>query len=245
MLAHKSAGASGVGLVSLLFSFNGRIGRTQYWVGTIGVNVVNWLVMFFTSFANNIALGPQGKDPAAAFAAASSQAAIFVPLSLAGAWIALALQVKRFHDRGQSGWWTLLPLAPLVFIISNVFTAISEQWPAERLLGSMGMPVLALLVISLGFFINLGCLPGTDGPNKFGEGPGSGAPGAPSSDPLKPSRQPAQAAFSLGSADAAIERAIAEKARHAPAPVKSARPAAAAPAATSGASASFGRRPAR
>ena len=228
-----------MGLVSLLFSFNGRIKRSQYWIGTIGVNLVNWLVMFSTSFANNIALGPQAKDPAAAFAAASSQAALMVPISLAATWIALALQVKRFHDRGQSGWWTLLPLVPLVFIVSNVFTAIGQQWPAERLLGSMGMPLLALLVISLGFFINLGCLPGTDGPNKYGDPPGS--PRSPSSDPLMPSGPQAQAAFSLGSAEAAMERAIAEKSRAAPAPARTARPAVAA--APTGAS--FGRRPAR
>jgi uncharacterized membrane protein YhaH (DUF805 family) len=244
MLTHKSAGALGVGLVSLLFSFNGRIKRSQYWLGTIGVNVVNWLVLFSTSFGNAMALGPNGKDPAAALAAASAQAAIFLPLSLAATWIALALQVKRFHDRGQSGWWTLLPLAPLVFMISNVFTAFSGQWPIERLLGSMGMPLLALVLISLWFFINLGCLPGTDGPNKYGDPPGS--PPSTRTDPSPNGRPQPQAASSLGGAEAAMQRAIAEKSRVAPAPTRTARPAvAAASAATTGAPASFGRRPAR
>ena len=231
-----------MGLVSLLFSFNGRIKRSQYWLGTIAVNMVNWMVLFMSTSANLAAA--QAKDPAAQLSALASNSALMLPVSLAVTWAALAIQVKRFHDRGQSGWWTLLPLAPVVFIIMNVVTAIGASWPVERLLSSMGMPVLALLVICIGFFINLGCLPGTDGPNKYGDPPGS--PRSPGSDPLKPSRPQAQAAFSLGSAEAAIERAIAEKSRVAPAPVKTARPAmAAAPAATTGAPASFGRRPAR
>ena len=27
-------------------------------------------------------------------------------------WISLALQVKRWHDRGKSGWWVLLGCIP-------------------------------------------------------------------------------------------------------------------------------------
>jgi uncharacterized membrane protein YhaH (DUF805 family) len=231
----------GVGLVSLLFSFNGRIKRSQYWLGTIAVNVVNWMVLFMSTSANFAAA--QAKDPAAQLSALASQSALMLPLSLAVTWAALAIQVKRFHDRGQSGWWTLLPLAPVLFVIMNVVTAVGEGWPIERLFSSMGLPLLAFVVICIGFFINLGCLPGTDGPNKYGDPPGS--PRSPSSDPLKPSRPQTQAAFSLGSAEAAIERAIAEKARAAPAPARTARSAVAAAPGPTGAPASFGRRPAR
>ncbi|HYD72689.1 MAG TPA: DUF805 domain-containing protein [Candidatus Binatia bacterium] len=233
-----------MGLVSLLFSFNGRIKRSQYWLGTIAVNMVNWMVLFMTTSANLAAA--QAKDPAAQLSALASNSALMLPVSLAVTWAALAIQVKRFHDRGQSGWWTLLPLAPIVFIIMNVFTAIGEGWPIERLFSSLGMPLLAFVVICIGFFINLGCLPGTDGPNKFGDPPG--APPSARFDPAAPSGRPQpQAAFSLGGADAAMERAIAEKSRVAPAVVKTARPATAggpAPA-TAGAPAGFGRRPAR
>ena len=231
-----------MGLVSLLFNFNGRIKRSQYWLGTIAVNMVNWMVMFVTTSANFATT--QVKDPAAQLSALASQSAVMIPLSLAVTWAALAIQVKRFHDRGQSGWWTLLPLAPFVFMIMNVVTAIGEGWPIERVFSSLGMPFLAFIVICIGFFINLGCLPGTDGPNKYGDPPG--APPSTRMDPSPSGRPQAQAAFSLGGAEAAMERAIAEKSRVAPAPMKTARPAmAAAPAATTGAPASFGRRPAR
>ncbi|HET9230584.1 MAG TPA: DUF805 domain-containing protein [Vitreimonas sp.] len=228
-----------MGLLSLLFSFNGRIKRSQYWLGTIAVNVVNWMVVFMSTSANLAAA--QAKDPAAQLSALASQSAIMIPLSLAVTWAALAIQVKRFHDRGQSGWWTLLPLAPFVFMIMNVVTAIGAGWPVERLFASMGMPFLAFMVICIGFFINLGCLPGADGPNKYGDPPGT--PPSARTDPSPNGRPQAQAAFSLGSAEAAIERAIAEKSRVAPAPMKTARPAVAA--VPTGAPASFGRRPAR
>ena len=29
-------------------------------------------------------------------------------------WIGLALGVKRWHDRGKSGWWVLIALIPIV-----------------------------------------------------------------------------------------------------------------------------------
>lgn len=234
-------------MLSLLFSFNGRIGRSQYWLATIAVNLFNWFVLFASTMTTSAPVAD--KNPVVALSALSSQMAILVPLSLAVTWSALALQVKRFHDRGQSGWWTLLPLAPCVFMLMNVFTAVFEQWPPERLLGSLGLPFLALVIISIGFFINLGCLAGTDGPNKYGDPPGGGlfspggAPHAPSG---KTSAAKASAAF-LGSAEQAMERAIAEAARQ-PAPrpqmVHAAMPQPAmarAPVASPG----FGRKPAR
>lgn len=29
-------------------------------------------------------------------------------------WISLAVSVKRWHDRGKSGWWVLIGLIPLI-----------------------------------------------------------------------------------------------------------------------------------
>ena len=30
------------------------------------------------------------------------------------AWIGLAIQVKRWHDRNKSGWWCLIALVPYI-----------------------------------------------------------------------------------------------------------------------------------
>lgn len=231
-----------MGLISLLFSFNGRIKRSQYWLGAMAVGAANSMLTFWTASASFSAA--QTKDPGAQLSAVLSQSALLLPLSIAVTWAALAIQVKRFHDRGQSGWWTVLPLVPIVFMIMDVITAVSENWPIERLFAALGMPLLALIVICIGFFINLGCLPGTDGPNKY-DNP-TGSPPSARTDPNAPRGGPqSQAAISLGGVEAAMERAIAEKSRVAPAPVKTARPAMAAAPATAGAPTGFGRRPAR
>ncbi|QGZ93912.1 DUF805 domain-containing protein [Terricaulis silvestris] len=227
-----------MGLVSLLFGFNGRINRAQYWLGTIGVNVVNWVVMLAMAGTSAV---PAEKNPAAALAAASSQLAMILPLSVGVAWIAMALQVKRFHDRGQSGWWSLLPIAPVLLMVGNVFAAIAEQWPAERLFSSMGLPFLALIVISVGFFVNLGCLGSKDGPNKYDHTPGKGGGGpvfAPGGAPSGASG----AASALFGAQSAIDRAVAEQARAAATPRVAPVAAAAARAAAPG---SFGRKASR
>jgi len=240
-----------VGFLSLLFSFKGRVNRSQYWLVTIGVNVLNWVVMAMMSVGNIMA--SQGKTPAAALSAMASQNAVLFPLSIAVGWAALAVQVKRFHDRGQSGLWTLLPIAPVVFAVMNVISAIGEGWPPERLFGSMGLPLLALLVISIGFFVNLGCLAGTDGPNKYGNPPGSGGAFTPSM-PTAPSgkaNSSAAAASSLFGAQSAIDRAVAEHARAQASPPAAPRPASAPagmraplqPAPVAAPGGSFGRRP--
>lgn len=200
-------------LLSLLFSFNGRINRGQYWLGTISINLVNWMVMF--GLAGSSAIPGVEKNPAAALAAASSQLAIVGPLSLLVAWIALSLQWKRFHDRGQSGWWSLLPVAPIFIMMADFVTAVLQNWPLERLLSAWGLPFLALIVICIGFFINLGCMNGTDGPNKYDQTPDpDDAFTAPSPVFARAKRETAMAANSIfGNAEQAMDRAIADQAR--------------------------------
>lgn len=38
-------------------------------------------------------------------------------ISLAFSWIIMAVSIKRAHDRGQSGWWLLLTLIPVIGMI--------------------------------------------------------------------------------------------------------------------------------
>jgi uncharacterized membrane protein YhaH (DUF805 family) len=225
-----------VGLVSLLLSFNGRINRLQYWLGSFGVGIGAVMLIFLLALITGATL-PMGKN--AGLQGAVALLVIIGLVSIVSSWAGLALQVKRFHDRNQPGWLCLLPVLPMMGLMSSAVGGALGGQTAGQFAASIQPYVLVLWAINLFFFVNLGCLAGTDGPNKYGDPPGS--PRSPSSDP-QPSRQPAQAAFSLGSAEAAIERAIAERSRIAP--VRSARPAAA-PAGAAAAPASFGRRPAR
>ena len=79
-------------------------------------------------------------------------------------WIsALAIGIKRLHDRDRSGWWIV------VFYFGPAVLAAAQN-------SSDG--VLAWLVLGLGAFavsiwslVELGFLRGTSGPNRFGPDP--------------------------------------------------------------------------
>ncbi len=219
-----------MGLVSLLFSFKGRINRAQYWLGSLGVGFGAGLL---AAMAFVIAM----PDPVSMKSSGAGGAMLLVLLlalvMVLAAWCGMAIQIKRFHDRGQSGLWSLLPIVPMLGMFSALVSAImSGATPAET--GAALQPyVLAMWAVNIGFFINLGCLPGTDGANKYDHTPGPSLVFTP--------RTPASGSGGsiFGNAEQAIERAIAEQARAAPAPAAAG--AGSAPAKP----ASFGRRAAR
>lgn len=222
-------------MLNLLFGFNGRINRSRYWLGVLisggGGGMVLALV-FAMGIANRTA-----DDPDAMLAALGATMLAIVPIMLVLAWCGLALQVKRFHDRNKSGWLAAIPFA--LGAGSSLLTLIAP------VLALMVGPLVLIATIGLNiwFFVELGCLPSVDGPNRF-DGPPEGSARAPSGNPridrmLKPT---------LGSAEAAIERAIADRAHQPaaapkPTPAMPAAPRVGAAAATP--TASFGRRAAR
>jgi uncharacterized membrane protein YhaH (DUF805 family) len=128
------------------FSFEGRLRRQDFWICTIVLCVVMFIVqmilgmVFGASLMASSAIDPN--DPAAAAALAGQMGPLFGMLGicfLISLWPSLAIVIKRHHDRNQSGWFTLILLIPLV-----------------------------------GFFwwlINLGILDGTPGPNQYGPSP--------------------------------------------------------------------------
>lgn len=238
-----------VGLFSLLFSYQGRINRLQYWTASLGVGFAG----VFAIFAVSMMAFPSaqlGNKMAMAGAAVGMLLTIFV-IWMVMAYCAMAIQVKRFHDRGQSGWLSMLPMLPSMAIFYSLITGAISGQDAASVFASVQPWVLLLWAINLFFFINLGCLGGTQGPNKYGDPPGGGSytpstPSAPrSSEPKSVSipgvtakAQPAQAAFSMSAAQDAIDRAAA-KAR---ADAAAARAMPAAAPAAAGAAPAFGRR---
>jgi len=81
----------------LLLSFDGRINRAKYWIGIAAIWVVLWLIAIVAGMANSSILWT-----------------IFGLLTLLVIWPSLALSIKRWHDRGKSGWWVLIALVPLI-----------------------------------------------------------------------------------------------------------------------------------
>lgn len=151
----------------LFTSFEGRISRKPYWMGTL-LLIAIWLVIIMM----------------AVFGGMEMQSRTFmlatVVVQLAMLYPSAALMVKRFHDRNRPSWFAGLMLVPVV--LQSVCS----------LLGLTGNPLQQnaldyafaayLFVVGIWFFIELGCLRGTAGPNQFGPDPlmmplaGPGAP---------------------------------------------------------------------
>jgi uncharacterized membrane protein YhaH (DUF805 family) len=159
-------------LTQLLFSFEGRIKRLDWWVASLAVGVASAIVTGIIEFAAKasgasvVDLDTQQFEPTGVFSIA------VLALSLVSSWINFALCVKRLHDRDRSGWWLVWQALVLVLAVVMVIVAIAmhtEQmsiWYA--LAGASG---LAALIISIWLFVEIGFLRGTQGPNRFGPDP--------------------------------------------------------------------------
>ncbi len=92
-----------------LFSFHGRIGRGAFW----GLSLTGLLV----DLGASAGLG----SVASTVSEGSTTYTLLVLLTLvlvpAGFVIQLATSVKRWHDRGKSGWWVLITVIPIIGLL--------------------------------------------------------------------------------------------------------------------------------
>lgn len=130
--------------IALFFSFRGRVGRQEYWLTVIGNGVVLFAAGTVVATVGGFGL------------------LVAVPLCGLVIWAALAMLVRRLHDRGRSGWW-LLPMVVPVFVLNFLGEAASvSDEEAGLFFKALTLP------FSLWSFIDLGCLPGRPEPNRFG-----------------------------------------------------------------------------
>lgn len=141
----------------LFTSFDGRINRKPYWMGVlimiagaIVLSVVVGFVVDFTSRAYGI---------------------YTLLLQLALLYPSAALMAKRLHDRDRPTWWIALILVPS--FLQAVASAFGD--PANPGAAVLGLSLI-VFVIGVWFFIELGCLRGTIGPNQYGPDPLEGQP---------------------------------------------------------------------
>lgn len=92
----------------ILFSFTGRIPRRQYWAA-IGIQ---FAVIFGVALIAGILVPVfnRGGEPSPALI--SVLVLLAIPFAVFAIWTGLAVGVKRWHDRGKSGWWMLLGFIP-------------------------------------------------------------------------------------------------------------------------------------
>lgn len=140
----------------LFTSFDGRINRKPYWMGVLimiaGAIALSVVVGFVVGFTT----------PAYAIYTVLLQLALLYPSA--------ALMAKRLHDRDRPTWWIALLLVPS--FLQAVAGAFSD--PANPGAAVLGLSLI-VFVIGIWFFVELGCLRGTVGPNQYGPDPLDGA----------------------------------------------------------------------
>ena len=173
-------------IVSLYRSTEGRISRKGWWLGIVGIIVLNIIIaflllpMFGVSMMPNIAAISSG-DPAAVnqLIAESAQRAGWANLILfvVFAYPMYALSVKRRHDRDNNGLDVIvyLALAALMLLLQalgigmemTTIGGITVPTPAMWL----NLVMLAVAVYALYLLVVLGFLKGTPGTNQYGPDP--------------------------------------------------------------------------
>ncbi len=126
----------------LLLSFEGRAIRAKYWL----VAALSFAIMLFAALVMAVAPG-LGLLLVAVF-------------SIALIWPAVAVGVKRLHDRDKSGWWLLL-----FYFLPGVLGMLDDMLGGTIVLGAVSLAISVWALVELGF------LRGTVGPNRYGPDP--------------------------------------------------------------------------
>ena len=131
-----------MGLGHLYFNPTGRINRSTYWLkGILLLNAIWVVIMIVIAFA----LLSSGGD----IESIALLIVVGVSLVLIYLWNGFAVMVKRLHDRDKSAWWILL-------------------WMAISVIGGAVTFGIASIAVAIWSFVELGCLAGTPGPNRYG-----------------------------------------------------------------------------
>ncbi len=86
-----------------------------------------------------------------------------------------ATVVKRLHDRNKGGWW-MVPFFTAPILLGKVGVWLGDSATADFLM-------LVLIALSLWGFVEILCLGGATGPNRFGPDPQAPVPRSPLAPP--------------------------------------------------------------
>jgi uncharacterized membrane protein YhaH (DUF805 family) len=157
MASMTAAQPAGEGFFAHLFNPSGRTNRAKWWL-----SVLLYMILYAIALALLYALSTQGMEILGGVIMAVVGVGILVS--------SILIAIRRLHDRDKSGhWlWLLYVLPGVVSGIGNVLVLVVATTEALLIgmllsLGSLGFSIWAL--------VWLGCLRGTQGPNRFGPDP--------------------------------------------------------------------------
>jgi uncharacterized membrane protein YhaH (DUF805 family) len=139
-------------LAQLLFSFRGRLNRKSYWMTVIVTMAIILLLLLLAL----IMIREQR------FEFAVFTVIILLILYIPLIWIGLAIGAKRLHDRDKSAWWLLV-----FYALPGILSSAGNQMDDVAFL----ILHVVSFAITVWAFVELGCLRGTRGPNRFGPDP--------------------------------------------------------------------------
>lgn len=110
----------------LLFQFDGRINRGKFWAGV----AVSWGIGLLFAILIGVAVASGSS------AVVTIGVLLGVVLYVGLIWIGLAISIKRWHDRGKSGWWIFIAFIPIIGgIWALVETGFLEGDPGDNQYG--------------------------------------------------------------------------------------------------------------
>jgi uncharacterized membrane protein YhaH (DUF805 family) len=87
-------------------TFQGRARRKEYWYFVL----FYWIISIALAFTDS-AMGTLDENTGLGLLSGIYSIGSFLP--------ALSVYVRRLHDTNHSGWWVLVPLIPLIFLVSD------------------------------------------------------------------------------------------------------------------------------
>jgi uncharacterized membrane protein YhaH (DUF805 family) len=150
-------------VLTLFLSFRGRAGRAGYWLVSL-----TWLVLASVLSYVWTEIGASDFQIGRNHLGDAALVLILLPLLVS----CVAVCVTRLHDRNKSAGWLFL----FAFCPALIETIASLGDLDSGLMVSL--MVLSRVILIWGF-VELACLRGTRGPNRFGPDPLSGAAAAP------------------------------------------------------------------
>ena len=164
-----------MGILHLFFGFSGRINRGKYWL-TLVIWVLIWIVAIVAFVLGGLAIydrnlqdgslpTPEDFDAFWRMVWDYGALSLIIFVFMIVSWVsALAIGVKRLHDRDRSGWWIVL------FYFGPAVLQAAQHSAESETLASILLGVGAFAV-SIWALVELGFLRGTRGPNRFGPDP--------------------------------------------------------------------------
>jgi uncharacterized membrane protein YhaH (DUF805 family) len=165
------------------FSFQGRINRAKLWLFIPIVIVIEivYFILFSVLFGGSIVAMLKG-GPAGLMAGGASLglgAIVTCILVLVVIFSSVALTVKRLHDRDKSAWWLIVFwLVPIGINVTSLGNRIAMLNDTSGAVPPTNPVMMILQLVALGLtiwaFVELYCLRGTVGDNRYGADPLAG-----------------------------------------------------------------------